>query len=333
MTGLSEDELIATLFAPLAGPGGLQLRDDAALLGIAADQELVVTVDAIVAGVHCFPDDPPESIARKVLGVNLSDLAAKAALPAGFVLTLALPPGVNSDWLTEFATALGTEALRHGCPLLGGDTVRTSGPLTLSVTAFGTVPRGGMVLRTGALPGDAIFVSGTIGDAALGLQLRLEAGTKPAASGMPGLPPRLQAFLHDRYLHPRPRLGLREALRAYAHAGMDVSDGLVGDLRKMLRASGVSGRIDLSHVPFSEAARAVLDAGPDAFTVAVTGGDDYEVLACVPAAEADAFARLATRAGISVTRIGEVLAGKAPPLFVDTDGQPVLFSKGSFSHF
>ena len=170
----SEDDLIARYFAPIAGPGGLRLRDDAALVEETPGREQVVTTDALVAGVHFFADDPPRSIARKALGVNLSDLAAKGATPQGFVLTLALPDGWTNDWLAEFASGLGAEATAYGCPLLGGDTVRTPGPLMLSVTALGTVPRGRMVRRTGARPGDRLFVTGSIGDAALGLRLRLD---------------------------------------------------------------------------------------------------------------------------------------------------------------
>src|SRR4051794_13433634 len=166
----AEDALIARYFKPLAtDPGALDLGDDAAVLAGQAD-DIVVTTDAIVEGVHYFPEDPPETIARKALRVNLSDLAAKGAAPAGFVLTLALR-GVDENWLKPFALALGEDAVDFGCPLLGGDTVSTPGPQMISITAFGRVPAGKMVLRTGAKPGDRIVVTGTIGDAAIGLQV------------------------------------------------------------------------------------------------------------------------------------------------------------------
>ena len=164
-----EDELIARFFAPLAGPAGLGLRDDAALLKPPPGDDLVLTTDALVAGVHFFADDPPGAIARKALRVNLSDLAAKGARPLGFLLSLALPRDWSEDWLTAFADGLGADASAYDCPLAGGDTVATPGPLTLSVTAFGAVRPGRMVLRSGVKPGDRLYVTGTVGDAAIGL--------------------------------------------------------------------------------------------------------------------------------------------------------------------
>lgn len=325
---LDEDGLIARYFAPIAGPGGLGLLDDAACLPPVPGQDLVVTADALVAGIHFFPDDPPASIARKALGVNLSDLAAKAARPSGFILTLAIEPGWREDWLDQFARGLAALSLAAGCPLIGGDTVRTPGPLTLSITAFGTVPCGRMVARTGARAGDRIYVSGTIGDAALGLQLRL--GRVSVADG---LSEGARALLLDRYLHPRPRLGLRPALLDHAHGSMDVSDGFVGDLGKMMRASGVSAEVDLARVPLSLAAAELVALDPARLASAVTGGDDYEVLTTVPAAASAAFEAEAARLGEKVTAVGEVVAGSAPPLFRDADGRPVRFERGSFSHF
>ena len=169
----AEDRLIARYFRPIAKhPGALRLIDDAAILTPAKGAEVVLTVDAIVGGVHFFEDDPPDTVARKALRVNLSDLAAKGAKPAGFLLTLALPKSAGEDWVKAFARGLGADAKRYACPLLGGDSVRTPGPVTISITAFGTVPKGTMVPRSGAKPGDHILVTGTIGDAALGLALR-----------------------------------------------------------------------------------------------------------------------------------------------------------------
>ena len=320
---LDEDGLIARFFAPIAGPGGLGLRDDAALLRPLPGHDLVVTTDALVAGVHFFAVDPPESIARKALRVNLSDLAAKGAEPLGFTLALALEAAWTPEWLAGFARGLGEDAVSYACPLLGGDTVRTPGPLTLSITAFGAVPEGCMVPRTGARPGDRIYVSGTIGDAALGLVLRLS-GREP--------PPE-QAYLLDRYLHPQPRLALRPALLAHASGAMDVSDGLVGDLAKMMRASGASAEVDLASVPLSRAARLAIAGEPSGFDVAVTGGDDYEVLATVPEAEATGFEAAALAAGVPVTAIGRVVAGEGAALFLDRDGRSRVFDRGSFSHF
>src|SRR4051812_27192471 len=198
----SEDELIARFFAPLAGAGGLGLADDAALLRPRADYDLVLTVDAVVGGVHFFGGDPPASIARKALAVNLSDLAAKGAHPIGFLLTLALPEDWTEAWLGGFAEGLGEAARALGCPLLGGDTVRANGALSLSVTALGETPSGRMVRRGAAQPGDRLCVTGTIGDAALGLALRLDPPPDFAAR----LSAEQRDFLFDRYLHPQPRL-------------------------------------------------------------------------------------------------------------------------------
>jgi thiamine-monophosphate kinase len=206
---LSEDELIARFFAPLAGEGGLGLKDDAALLPPAPDHDLVLTVDGIAAGVHFLPDDPPSAIARKALGVNLSDLAAKGAEPAGFLLTLALPDDWTEGWLTEFSEGLRETAEAFRCPLLGGDTVRANGPLWISITALGQVPAGRMVRRGAARPGNRLCVTGTIGDAALGLALHR--GDRPDWAER--LSSEAQDYLVDRYLHPQPRLAVAKALR------------------------------------------------------------------------------------------------------------------------
>ncbi len=248
----SEDDLIARFFAPLAAPEGLGLKDDVALLA-ARSGDLVLTKDALVAGVHFFAGDPPGAIARKALRVNLSDLAAKGAEPVGFLLALALPDDWTQDWLAAFASGLGEDATAYRCPLFGGDTVKTPGPLMVSITALGRIESGHMARRDGVKSGDLIYVSGTIGDAALGLSLRLGAPTFSA-----GLDDAARAFLLDRYLLPRPRNALAPAMRQFAHGGMDVSDGFVGDVTKMLRVSGVSARIDLRRLPLSPAAKAAL---------------------------------------------------------------------------
>ena len=223
-----EDDLIARYFKPIAtDPGALGLADDAAVLKGSGD-DLVVTTDAIVEGVHFLSHDPPETVAKKALRVNLSDLAAKGATPAGFVLTLALR-NADERWLASFARGLGDDATAFRCPLLGGDTVSTPGPLTISITAFGRVPPGEMILRSRAEPGDRVVVSGTIGDAALGLAiLKGKVAVNDAA---------VREMLLGRYRVPQPRIGLADALRNYARAAMDVSDGLAGDLAKLCAAS------------------------------------------------------------------------------------------------
>ena len=323
---LSEDDLIARFFAPIAGEGAFALKDDAASLAPPPGHDLVLTKDALVAGVHFFADDPPHAIARKALRVNLSDLAAKGADPAGFLLALALPEGWRADWLEDFARGLGEDAANYGCPLLGGDTVKTPGPLTLSITALGTVPAGAMVKRFAARPGDAIYVTGTIGDAALGLALRRD---PPFAARLANVE---RAHLVDRYLLPRPRLVAAAAMRDHARAGMDVSDGLVGDLEKMMRASGVGARVDLARIPLSDAARAAIGGDATLFETALTGGDDYELLACLPPERAGAFEAALRAAGVAATRIGEVVAGQGVD-WRDATGARRAFARGAYRHF
>jgi thiamine-monophosphate kinase len=323
-----EDELIARYFGPIAGPGALDLQDDAALISAPAGCELVLTADAIVAGVHVLPGDPPDSIGRKALGVNLSDLAAKGADPLGFLLTLALPADWTEGWLAGFCAGLGGMAAELGCPLLGGDTVRTPGPLSISVTALGSVPAGAMVRRTAARPGQAICVTGTIGDAALGLALSRP--EPPAWAG--ALSGADRDCLVDRYRNPRPRSLFARALRDHAAAAMDVSDGLAGDLAKMLRASGVSGTLALDAVPLSPAARAALAAAPDLLPILVSGGDDYEILLTVCPDRLDALAQAAAELGLGLSVIGEVRSG-AEPLATLGDGTLYRLTGGSFQHF
>ncbi|HXK53331.1 MAG TPA: thiamine-phosphate kinase [Hyphomicrobiales bacterium] len=325
-----ESELIARYFAPLAtAPGARKLIDDAASLGLEPGRELVVTVDMVVAGVHFLSTDPPATVARKALRVNLSDLAAKAAAPVGYLLALALPGDWTETWLAEFSAALADEQMRFGLSLYGGDTVRSAGALSLSVTAFGTVEQGRMLRRDAAQAEGRVLVSGTVGDAALGLKLAL--GQADAAKW--GLSREEEAFLRDRYACPRPRLGLVEALRRHAAAAMDVSDGLVGDLEKMCAASGVSARIEVSRLPLSSAARKALAADPGLVEAILGGGDDYEILACVPAAQADVYRAAAREAGIEVADIGVFAPAGHGVSVVGADGAPVKLSRPSYSHF
>lgn len=324
-----EDRLIARHFRSIARhPGALGLTDDAAVLAPPSGHEWVLTADAVVGGVHFFADDPPDAVARKALRVNLSDLAAKGAKPTGFLMTLALPKEQGEAWLKAFTRGLGADARRFNCPLLGGDTVRTPGPVTISITAFGSLPKGTMVRRNGARPGDRIVVTGTVGDAALGLKLRLDRG----AARRWRLDGPMRRHLAQRYLVPEPRNALAEALRRHASAGMDVSDGLIGDFGKLARASSVGAEIDLASVPLSKAARTALAADPAALEAILTGGDDFEVVATVPPAKLAAFKAAARRAGVPVTEIGAVTGGKGVRLRA-SDGRLLRFARSSFSHF
>ena len=323
-----EDALIARYFKPLAtDPGALGLVDDAAILG-ARGEDIVVTTDAVVAGVHFLPEDPPDTVARKALRVNLSDLAAKGATPAGFVLTLALPRAEEA-WLAAFARGLGDDAAQYGCPLLGGDTVSTPGPMMVSITAFGRVPAGRMIPRTGARPGDRIMVTGTIGDATLGLDI-LKGGLVGAALADQG---EAREFLIGRYRVPQPRNVLALALRDHASAAMDVSDGLAGDLAKLCAASSVSAAIDVPAIPVSEAAGGLLARGVIGIEALVSGGDDYEVLCTVPDALCERLAEAARSAGVLLSVIGQIEPGRRAPRFLDAQGRAIELAHRSYSHF
>jgi thiamine-monophosphate kinase len=307
----AEFGLIARCFAPLAGPGGLGLLDDAALLAPPPHRELVISADALVAGVHFLPDDPADLIARKLLRVNLSDLAAKGAVPLGYLLTVAAPRATPEVWFAEFAAGLAQDQAEYGVTLLGGDTTSTPGPVCLSLTIIGHVAPGEMVRRSGARAGDGIWVTGTIGDAALGLAV--------ARQGAGG------AFLLDRYRLPRPRVGF--PLAGIASAAMDVSDGLVQDLGHLCRASSLAARVDAAQVPLSPAAAAAGD-----LLRCLVGGDDYEILMAVPPDRTERLLEAASDARVPVTRIGAFAAGE-PDVAVENAPADLAASAGGWSHF
>jgi len=327
-----EVALIERYFAPLAtDPGAVGLADDAAVLSHAPGEEIVATTDALAAGIHFFADDPPAAIAAKALRVNLSDLAAKGARPRGYLLTLALPDDWTEAWLAAFCEGLAADQATYGCPLLGGDTIRAPGGLVVSVTAFGVLPAGSAVRRGGARAGDLVYVTGSIGDAALGLALRT--GAVPAeVAAAAGLDAAGRAHLAGRYLKPLPRTAAAAAVRAHAHAAMDVSDGLVGDLARLCRASGVAAVVEAAAVPLSAPAAGLAAADPALFARALTGGDDYEILATVPAGRAAAFAADLATVGVAATAIGRIAAG-AGVAVVDAAGRPLDLGAGAYAHF
>ncbi|MFP4537211.1 MAG: thiamine-phosphate kinase [Dichotomicrobium sp.] len=331
---MDEDGIIQTYFAPLAAgaEGAFDLTDDAAAIACPNGAELVVTTDALISGIHFLPDDPPADIAAKALGVNLSDLAGKGAEPLAYTLSLSLPDPVSETWLAGFRDGLAAVQDAHGIHLVGGDTTRSPDATMLSITAFGTVPAGRMVRRSTARPGDLLYVTGTIGDAALGLLLVTE---DPRGTRW-NLDPEAHAFLVSRYRRPAPRTGMASALRGHVSAALDVSDGLLIDTVRLCHASNVTATIRADKVPLSRAARSCLAADPDALETILTGGDDYELLLAVPAEKAEAFARAAGAAGTSLHHIGE-LAGPAsslPPVTVlDPDGTPLHFHRPGYTHF
>jgi thiamine-monophosphate kinase len=324
---LGEFGRIARFFRPLAErfPGALKLSDDAALLSVPPGKEVVLTTDAVVAGVHFLPTDAPGDVARKALRVNLSDLAAKGASPLAYTLTLAVGRDVGDLWIEAFAGGLAADQAEYGIALAGGDSVSTEGPIWVSITAFGLVAAGKMVKRSGALPGDIVLVTGTIGDAALGLAV--EQG-RLAVNGAD------RAALVGRYRLPQPRTHLAQAIATHAHAAIDISDGLAADFGHLCLASRVIGEIAVSNIPQSAAARRAVAAEPKLMAQVVGGGDDYEVLL---AAAADAVRPLqvaAETAGVALTVVG-VIAGadhKGRADLLDDAGNPLTVEKPGWTH-
>jgi thiamine-monophosphate kinase len=286
--------------------------------------DLVLKADALVEGVHFLGADPPDLVARKLLRVNLSDLAAKGATPLGYLLTTALPPRCDDDWLAAFTAGLAADQAEFGIALLGGDSDATPGPICLSVTALGTLPRGSMVQRRGARAGDAVWVSGTIGDGALGL--------RAIGGALAGLAGPARDFLADRYRLPRPRSRLGPLLRGLAHAMLDVSDGLVADLGHLCDVSEVGATVECDKVPLSDAARAALAADPGLLETVLTGGDDYELLFAAPLSSRGELERLAAETGVPITAIGRVAAGQGVQV-LDRNGNKMALARAGYRHF
>lgn len=326
MTLPAEFALIARHFRPLAErvPGALGLADDAALLDPPTGRTLVLAADAMVEGVHFLPDDPPETIGRKLLRVNLSDLAAMGAVPIGYLMTTALPRPLDESWLAAFSRGLAADQQLFEIGLLGGDTVATPGPLTLSLTILGTVAPGAALTRSGARVGDEVWLSGTLGDGALGLL---------ALTGrLSGLSEPDRAFLAERYRLPRPRLGLGQRLAGLASACLDVSDGLVQDLGHLCRASGLGAVVDAASLPLSAAAHAAVAADPARLATCLTGGDDYELVFAAAPEAAGAIERVGRIAGVPVSRIGRFVAGDGVRVLAP-DGAELPLGAAGWSHF
>ncbi|MBL4740443.1 MAG: thiamine-phosphate kinase [Sneathiella sp.] len=321
-----EFEVIKNILSPLAAamPGSLGLTDDAALLDLQAGEQLVLTKDAMVAGVHFFANDPPEYIAKKLLRTNLSDLAAMGAKPLGYLLATAWTDACDEQWIKNFANGLKEDQELFQIGLLGGDTVKTTGPLTLSLTALGTVKIGKALRRNGAKVGDLLYVSGTLGDSALGLQ-----------SLLGQLPPVQQdhtEYLQNRYYLPQPRLNLAQSLVDLATSCLDISDGLLADMGHVCTQSNVGAIIHRNRIPLSKAASSLPEKGKEFWDSIVGGGDDYELAFTVPAAKKTQVENLAKDAGEIITHIGEMTLGDAP-VFVDEIGQEIHLPKTGWTHF
>jgi thiamine-monophosphate kinase len=318
---MDEFELIRRYFSDLTPPRAdvaLGIGDDAALLKPPRGQEVVVTTDTLIAGVH-FPDDTdPQAVGWKSLAVNLSDLAAMGAEPRWFTLALTLRMA-DPDWLAGFAAGLGAMAREAGVALVGGDT--TQGPMSITVTAMGTVPDGKALRRSGAKPGDVICVTGTLGDAALALRLG-----QGGARGE-GRSADLEA-LRARLNRPQPRIAEGTSLRGLAHAAIDISDGLAGDLSHILDASGVGAELRANKLPMSPAFKALSE--PEArLELQVSGGDDYELCACLPPGDID---KLRKKLDVPLTEIGKIVKGKDLVLF-DARGKRVAIKPYGYRHF
>jgi thiamine-monophosphate kinase len=326
-----EFELIARYFAPLAKgfPGAYGLRDDAAVIAPPPGHELVAKTDAIVGGVHFLLDDPPDLIARKALRVNLSDLAAKGAVPRAYMLDIMLPKTVTEEWIAAFARGLAQDQDAYGVHLIGGDTDSTPGPVTVAITAFGDVATGRMLRRGGASAKDMVFVTGTIGDAALGLEV--------LRGALPNLDTHAASVLVDRYRLPRPRVTLGPRLIGLASAALDVSDGLLADLRHICEVSELAALIERPLVPLSTAARAALAISPGRIATLLTGGDDYEILFTAPPAAVGKLTELSRTLGVPITAIGRMeppSIGKIAQITVlDESGQPLTFGRRGWTHF
>ena len=319
-----EFERIRRFFAPLAGPGGLRLLDDAALVDLAPGRRLVVTTDAIVAGVHFLVDDPPDLVAKKLLRVNLSDLAAMGARPLHYLLTTALPRAFGTAWLAQFASGLGEDQRRFGVDLLGGDSVATEGPAVLSLTALGDVAAGAEIRRSGARPGDRLWVSGTIGDAGLGLAVQ--------RGGHPELAPEHRAALIGRYRLPDPRTELGPRLAGLAHAMIDVSDGLLADLGHICEASGVAAIVEAAAVPLSPAAVLLVAEDAGLLPRLCTSGDDYELLFAAPPEAGEAVAALSASLELPIAAIGHIESGAGVRLLAP-DGTDITPAAAGWQHF
>ncbi len=320
-----EFELIARYFAPLAGEGAFNLLDDAALVRVTPGKALAMTQDAIMAGVHFFSDDPPDTIAMKALRVNLSDLVAKGATPKAFSLALGLHPDWTEEWVAEFAQGLARDCASYRLSLSGGDTFLAPGGPVISITAWGEIDPVQYRSRLGAKPGDRLFVTGNIGDAALGLMIRRNDQRLVNIEG--------SAILYSLYLAPRPPVSFAPIIASHASASMDISDGFIGDLEKMARASNVDFDVSALKVPLSPQVRDAVSKHPELINTALTGGDDYQCLFTVPPERMDAFMADIAAQTVQVTEIGIAKPGGGKVGIAELSGNSIGSGKTSYSHF
>ena len=322
-----EFDLIAKYFAPLSGEGAFGLLDDAALLSVPDGKKLVVTQDALAAGIHFFADDLPRLIAKKALRVNISDLVAKGAIPYAYSIALGLDEDWNEKWIAAFAKGLAEDQAGFDMVLTGGDTYKSPGGTTISITAFGLVDAEDYTSRLGASVGDAIFVTGTIGDAALGLKLK-QGEIDSRIFGK-----HEKSYLQERYLLPQPTSMMAPVIAEFASASMDISDGLIGDLEKLCKASNVGAETYLPKIPMSAPVSKIVQIIPDHIQTALTGGDDYELLFTVPQNLVTEFRAATYLLPISISKIGIVKEAKDGVVLLNDDGSQLSFENTSYKHF
>jgi len=322
----SEFELIEELFAPLAKSqiGAVGLLDDCATLSLSTGNEALYSLDTLVAGVHFFPDDPADLIAKKLLRVSLSDLASSGGTPKGYLLAANIPEDISYDWLKLFTDGLAEDQIEFGIALLGGDTTATTGPLSLSLTAIGEVPAGKAIRRSGAVIGDEIFVTGTVGDAALALRKLDEIGREATAGEFPEL--------YNRYVLPQPRSVIGSMLLDIATACIDISDGIYADLQHICSASDVGAEILQNEIPLSQSAQKLVQGNEDLWQFVYGGGDDYELLFSANSENRTLIESLGERSGIQISFIGRVIPDGGVSI-LDPAGKKISVENVGWRHF
>ena len=324
MSRIGEFDWISKYLAPLASKDSFGLRDDAALLSVPTGCELVVTQDAIAETVHFLNSDPLETVAQKALRVNISDIVAKGAKPFAYSMALGMPDVWGEREMEQFANGLAKDQAEFGLTLTGGDTYRSPAGLCVSITMFGTVENGRYKSRLGARSGDILAVSGTIGNAAIGLKV---------ATDQFSVAPEAHSFFVDCYRIPSPPVTLGPTIAEYATASMDISDGLLGDAAKLCRASGVTAQINRLDIPIDSQVRNLLNSDPELLRSVLTGGDDYQVLCTVSPENWEEFHQAASTADVQIRSIGQLTDAESEPVSLDMQGLEVSLGPDSYSHF
>jgi thiamine-monophosphate kinase len=323
----NEFDIINTYFAPLSvlEQGAFSLTDDGAVLDTPDDQkDLVITTDSLVEGVHFLTTDLPQNIAAKLLRVNLSDLAAMGAVPAFYSLAIALPSNLSASWLEAFSRGLAGDQKEFGITLIGGDTVSSSGPLTLTITAIGFVEKGAALRRNGAKVGDDIWVSGFIGDGALGL--------KVAKNDIPKISEKIKKYLLSSYRTPYPRTLLGPMLVNNVHAAIDISDGLISDLGHICEMSGVGADVQLNGIPMSFATKQIVTKEANYIDLVLGGGDDFELLFTADNTFIDIAKDISRKSNVGLTKIGKIVEPEVIRI-LKADGAEYHIDKVGYSHF